>query len=257
MNLCLETNPDKHSNLKDFICSLKLRCTSEKRLGGEAAGELSSDTLTCIYLLLIFFLRRGTVCKRSARRLILWAGLLFSFLFSLSALETELLYYTPAPNVFALESRRKAFFLNSSQRLPSASDRAALHLARRYLFWVCLCATLGFGGEEHHRIAAEDWKPQTSLAAALQNTKQKISALWNRLAQVSHFFGNWFAASSCIRAPFFFFFFKLYLFILSNTFKKNNCDSSKMLFLKCNNTISLPTHICLEMNVDVGLRDEV
>lgn len=107
MNLRLEINTDKHSNLKDFICSLKLRCTSEKKIRGRSSR---SDTLTCIYLLLIFFLRRGTVCKLSARRLIHRAGLLYSFSFFLSALETELLYYTPAPNVFALESTRKPFF---------------------------------------------------------------------------------------------------------------------------------------------------
>lgn len=94
MNLCLEINPDKHSNLKDFICSLKLRCTSEKRFGGEAAAEPSSDTLTCIYLLQIFFLRRGTVCKRSARRLILWAGLRFFHIFFFSQLLKRSYYVT-------------------------------------------------------------------------------------------------------------------------------------------------------------------
>lgn len=39
MNPCLEINPDKHSNLEDFICSLELRCTSEKRFGGGEWGR--------------------------------------------------------------------------------------------------------------------------------------------------------------------------------------------------------------------------
>lgn len=121
MNLCLEINPDKHSNLKDFICSLKLRCTSEKRFGGEAAGEPSSDTLTCIYLPQIF-LRRGIVCKRSARRLILGAGLRFFIFFFLSALETELLYYTPAPNILPFKSNRKPFiFFFETNTKPSCA----------------------------------------------------------------------------------------------------------------------------------------
>lgn len=154
MNPCLEINPDKHSNLEDFICSLELRCTSEKRFGGRSSRGKRRVTRS-----LAFTCFRSSSC--GGGRCVVTVGEapdsfrgragFFSpfFFFFFSALETELLYYRPAPNVLALKSKRKLLFFFF-----------ALRLAERYLFRACLCATFGGGAEGVSAPRTENHEPR-------------------------------------------------------------------------------------------------
>lgn len=148
MNPCLEINPDKHSNLEDFICSLELRCTSEKRFGGRSSRGKRRVTRS-----LAFICFRSSSC--GGGRCVVTVGEapdsfrgragFFSpfFFFFFSALETELLYYRPAPNVLALKSKRKLLFFFFCAPLGRALSLPS----------VFMCDFWGGGGG---RICAED-----------------------------------------------------------------------------------------------------
>lgn len=212
MNPCLEINPDKHSNLEDFICSLELRCTSEKRFGGRSSRGKRRVTRS-----LAFICFRSSSC--GGGRCVLTVGEApHSFRgragFFSPSFFLFLLYYRPAPNVLALKSKRKLLF-----------SFFALRLAERYLFRACLCATFWGGRRAYLRRGLKT----TSLAGSRVARKKTRNKCFMKQTCTSLpcfvFFGNWFAASSCIQAPRFSFLFVLFLIVpclLNQHFFKKN-----------------------------------
>lgn len=150
MNLRLEINPDKHSNLKDFICSLKLRCTSEKRSGLEGkrgGGWPSSTTRSLASICFRSSSCGGPLCVNARRGAGSFGQGCVSFSFFL---------------FLSLSSWNGAFIshacverLRVDKQKKTSSDGAALHLAEGHLCW----GGRGEGGVAVSVLKTENHKP--------------------------------------------------------------------------------------------------
>lgn len=223
MNLCLEINPDKHSNLRDFICSLKLRCTSEKRFGGEAAGGavewhahlrlFASDLLLC----------GGALCVNGRRGA--WSfgqGYVLSFFFfSLSSWNGAIILHARAERLRTLKSKRKPFFFffffETNTKCLVGPSCAPLGQALS-LLTVFMCDFWGVWGCGRFTVSV------LKTGNRKNKTRNKCFMKQTCTSLPCSFFVCYFWSLVCCQqlhpstSFFIFIFFKSYLFFLINTF---------------------------------------